>query len=87
MLLSGRGEDEAERAEQAVRDSGAEVTILRSTWFAQNFSEHFLLGPVLRGRLVLPAGDVSEPFIDLEDLAEVAGAIEATGAGSGPLTQ
>jgi uncharacterized protein YbjT (DUF2867 family) len=37
-LLSGRGEPEAERAEQAVRDTGADLTILRSTWFMQNFS-------------------------------------------------
>ena len=41
VLLSGRGEEEAERAERAVRDSGAELTVLRSTWFAQNFSEDY----------------------------------------------
>jgi uncharacterized protein YbjT (DUF2867 family) len=33
VLLSGRGEEEAERVDEAVRDSGAELTILRSTWF------------------------------------------------------
>lgn len=72
VLLSGRGEEGARASEKAVQETAAEWTIIRSSWFAQNFSEHFLLGPVLRGRLVLPAGDVSEPFIDLEDLAEVA---------------
>lgn len=72
VLLSGRGEAEAERAEQAVRDSGADLTILRSTWFSQNFSEDYLLEPVLSGELALPAGDTPEPFIDAEDIADVA---------------
>lgn len=74
VLLSGRGEKGALVSERAVQDTAAEWTIIRSSWFAQNFSEHFLLGPVLRSRLVLPAGDVLEPFIDLDDLAEVASA-------------
>src|SRR5205823_826133 len=52
VLLSGRGEAEAEHAEQAVRDSGAELTILRSTWFAQNFSEDYLLEHVLSGEVI-----------------------------------
>ena len=56
MLLAGRGEPEAELAEQAVRDSGAELTIVRSAWFAQNFSEDFLLGPVLDRRGGPPGG-------------------------------
>lgn len=72
VLLSGRGEEGAQASERAVQDTAPEWTIVRSSWFAQNFSEHFLLGPVLRGRLVLPAGDVVEPFIDLEDLADLA---------------
>lgn len=72
VLLSERGEEGAIASEQALQQSGIEWTVLRSSWFAQNFSEHFLLGPVLRGRLVLPAGDVVEPFVDLDDLAEVA---------------
>jgi uncharacterized protein YbjT (DUF2867 family) len=72
VLLSGRGEPDAEPAEQAVRDSGAEWTILRSSWFAQNFSEHFLLEPVLEGVIALPAADIAEPFIDVIDVADVA---------------
>jgi uncharacterized protein YbjT (DUF2867 family) len=72
VLLSGRGEREAELAEQAVRDSGAELTILRSTWFNQNFSENFFRDFVLEGEVALPAGDTGEPFIDAEDIADVA---------------
>ncbi|MBB4962302.1 uncharacterized protein YbjT (DUF2867 family) [Micromonospora polyrhachis] len=72
VLLSGRGEEEAQASEQAVKDSGVDWTILRASWFNQNFSEHFLLGPVLDGEIVLPAGDVAEPFIDVDDIADVA---------------
>ncbi|NRN65235.1 NmrA family transcriptional regulator [Kibdelosporangium sp. 4NS15] len=72
VLLSGRGEQEAERSEQAVRESGAEWTVLRASWFAQNFSESFLLDPVLSGQVRLPAGAVVEPFVDVDDIADVA---------------
>ena len=71
-LLSGRGEPEAERAEQAVRDTGAELTILRSTWFMQNFSEDYMLEHVLTGEIRLPAGDVPTPFLDADDIADIA---------------
>ena len=72
VLLSGRGEPEAERAEAAVRDSGVDLTILRSTWFMQNFSEDYMLEHVLSGEIRLPAGDVPTPFLDADDIAEVA---------------
>ncbi len=71
-LLSGRGEPEAERAEQAVYDTGAELTVLRSTWFMQNFSEDYMLDHVLSGEIRLPGGDVPTPFLDVDDLADVA---------------
>lgn len=71
VLLSGRGEAEAERAEQAGRASGADLTILRSTWFAQNFSESHWVD-MLSGEVALPAGDTPEPFVDADDLADVA---------------
>jgi uncharacterized protein YbjT (DUF2867 family) len=58
-LLSGRGEPEAERAEQAVAATEADLTILRSTWFMQNFSEDYMLEHVLGGELRLPAGEVA----------------------------
>ena len=72
VLLSGRGEPEAERAEQAVRDTGAALTILRSSWFMQNFSEDYMLEHVLSGEIRLPGGDVPTPFLDADDIADVA---------------
>jgi uncharacterized protein YbjT (DUF2867 family) len=72
VLLAGRGEPKAELAEWAVRESGAELTIVRSTWFSQNFSEDYLLDPVLAGEVALPAGETPEPFVDADDIADVA---------------
>lgn len=72
VLLSGRGEVGARRSEQAVIASGIGCTILRCAFFCQNFSEGALLGGVLEGQLAFPAGEVREPFIDLEDVADVA---------------
>lgn len=73
VLLSGRGETEAERSEQAVRKSGAEWTILRCSWFHQNFSENYFVDGILTGELVLPVGEaIAEPFVDADDIADVA---------------
>ena len=76
VLLSGRGEEGALEAERALRDAadaaGAEWTIVRSSFFTQNFSEDFMLEAVLAGEVALPVGDVPEPFIDIEDIADVA---------------
>jgi uncharacterized protein YbjT (DUF2867 family) len=72
VLLSGRGEEGARRAEQAVQDSRAEVTVLRCSWFLQNFSEGYLRDAIVAGEVTLPAGEVGEPFVDADDIAEVA---------------
>jgi uncharacterized protein YbjT (DUF2867 family) len=72
VLLAGRGEEQGEVGEQAVRDTGAELTIMRSTWFAQNFSEDYWRDEVLRGEVALPAGETPEPFVDADDIADVA---------------
>jgi uncharacterized protein YbjT (DUF2867 family) len=72
VLLSGRGEPEAQRAEQAVQASGADWTIVRCSWFAQNFSESFLAEPLAAGEVHFPARGVREPFVDVEDVADVA---------------
>jgi uncharacterized protein YbjT (DUF2867 family) len=72
VLLSGRGEEEAQRAERVVQEAGVGWTIVRSSWFSQNFSENYLLEPILDGEVVLPAGDIPEPFVDTDDIADVA---------------
>ena len=72
VLLSGRGEEGAERAEEILKDSGISWNIVRASWFAQNFSESFMLEGILAGELVLPADDTVEPFIDVDDIADVA---------------
>jgi uncharacterized protein YbjT (DUF2867 family) len=72
VLLSGRDEEEVLPSEAAVTGAGVAWTVLRASWFAQNFSEHFLLPPVLDGVIALPGGAVAEPFVDAEDLADVA---------------
>lgn len=72
VLLSGRGEPAAQRVEQAVREEFPDATVLRCAVFAQNFSESFLSEPVRQGTIALPAADVPEPFLDIDDLAEVA---------------
>ncbi|MGH2919277.1 MAG: NAD(P)H-binding protein [Solirubrobacteraceae bacterium] len=72
VLLSGRGEEEAQRAERLVQEAGADWTIVRCSWFCQNFSESFFLESALAGEVALPVGDVPEPFVDVEDIADVA---------------
>ncbi|NJP50222.1 NAD(P)H-binding protein [Streptomyces sp. SBST2-5] len=72
VLLSARGEDQALPTEEALRASGADWTVVRSAWFAQNFSEGPLVAELReRGELVFPAGEVPEPFVDLRDVADV----------------
>ena len=65
VLLSGarRGRGPWRRRE-ALKQSGIGYTIIRASWFFQNFSEAFLLDGILGGELVLPVADVREPFID-----------------------
>jgi uncharacterized protein YbjT (DUF2867 family) len=71
VMISGRGEEEALKAERVLQDSGAEWTIVRSSFFDQNFNESYFLEPLLSGELALPADGVPEPFIDTEDIADV----------------
>lgn len=66
------GEDGAVASEESVQNSGVAWTIVRCNWFNQNFNESFFLGPVLDGVISLPAGDAVEPFVDAEDIADVA---------------
>ncbi|WP_299882806.1 NAD(P)H-binding protein [uncultured Sulfitobacter sp.] len=71
VLLSGRGEHFASMGEEIVRNSGLPFTIVRAAWFAQNFSEGYLRDPILGGVLPMPGGDIVEPIIDIDDIADV----------------
>jgi uncharacterized protein YbjT (DUF2867 family) len=75
VLLSGRGEEQAQACEKILMSSGADWTVLRASFFNQGFSEDFLLDPILAGEVMLPAGDVGEPFSDTDDIADVAAAV------------
>ena len=72
VLLSGRGEEEAQACERIVQEAGVEWTVVRASWFMQNFSEGEFLGMVLDGAITLPASEVPEPFVDINDIADVA---------------
>lgn len=72
VLLSGRGEHHARLGEEVVRNSGIDFTLVRSSWFAQNFSEGYLRDPILAGVLPMPGGMIQEPIIDIDDIADVA---------------
>ncbi|MEU8897104.1 NmrA family transcriptional regulator [Nocardia sp. NPDC048505] len=85
VLLSGRGEPEAEECEQIVRESGLEWTILRCSFFAQNFSEGAFTDYILAGHVALPNGDVPEPFVHADDIADVAVAALTTPGHGGEL--
>lgn len=72
VLLSGRGEEEAQACERIVQGAGLEWTIVRASWFNQNFSEGAFVDMVLNGVITLPAGDQVEPFVDIDDIADIA---------------
>jgi len=72
VLLSGKGEREAELCEQVVIHSGIDYTIVRASWFNQNFSESFFLEPILNGFVALPQAEAKVPYVDTEDIADVA---------------
>jgi uncharacterized protein YbjT (DUF2867 family) len=71
VLLSGKGEREAERCEQVVIHSGLDYTIIRANWFNQNFSESFFLEPILAGHVMLPKPETKVPYVDTDDIADV----------------
>jgi uncharacterized protein YbjT (DUF2867 family) len=71
VLLSGRGETEAQLCEEAVIGSGIDWTIVRASWFMQNFSESFILDSILAGHVILPIVKAKEPFVDADDIADV----------------
>ncbi|UPK74668.1 NAD(P)H-binding protein [Nocardioidaceae bacterium SCSIO 66511] len=83
VALSGRGANTWEPGfgedmlalEQAVQASGVQWSIVRASNFAQNFSEDAFWEPIMAGALGLPVGGVPEPFVDVDDVADVAVAL------------
>ena len=71
VLLSGRGEKEAQVCEEIVKTNAKNWTIVRASWFNQNFSESIFLDPVLVGIVALPRAEALEPFVDADDIADV----------------
>ncbi|UUF14275.1 MULTISPECIES: NmrA family transcriptional regulator [Flavobacterium] len=71
VLLSGRGEQEAQVCEEIVKKNAKNWTIIRASWFNQNFSESFFLDPILYGIVALPRAEALEPFTDADDIADV----------------
>ncbi|MBO9447385.1 NAD(P)H-binding protein [Ruegeria sp. R14_0] len=72
VMLSERNEARAQACEQLVKDSSLEWTILQPSWFMQNFSEGGFLDSVLAGEVSAPDSGAKEPWVDLEDVADVA---------------
>jgi uncharacterized protein YbjT (DUF2867 family) len=71
VLLSGRGEKEAQECEQIVISSGVDWTVVRANWFMQNFSEGFFFDSIMGGELVIPEVNAKDPFVDADDIADV----------------
>jgi len=73
VLLSGRNEPMAQRCEEVLQERPWQWTVLRSSVFNQDFSEAFWLDPVRSGVVAVPAGEhTAEPFVDIEDVVDVA---------------
>ncbi|WP_262851261.1 SDR family oxidoreductase [Mumia quercus] len=73
VLLSGRGEAGARAAEVALLDAVPTARVVRCSFFTQNFTEGVFAEGVGAGELALPVPtDVPEPFVDLEDVADIA---------------
>ena len=71
VLLSGKGETEAEACEEIVANSGLNYTLVRASWFNQNFSEGAFLEFVQNGTVALPMAEAEIPFVDVDDIADV----------------
>lgn len=71
-VLSGRAEPAAQICENIIMQSGISWTVIRASWFDQNFSEGLFRQFIMDGNIALPVTDVTEPFIDIDDIAEIA---------------
>jgi uncharacterized protein YbjT (DUF2867 family) len=80
VFLSARGVDVAppnplRAIETMLQDSGLAWSVLRPTWFNQNFTEGVFAGGIADGVIVAPTGDGAVPSIDADDIADVAVAL------------
>lgn len=87
VLLSGKGEAEAEACENIVINSGINYSIVRASWFNQNWSESFFLDLIISGEVALPMADVLIPFVDANDIAEVAAKVLLDDAYNGEIIE
>lgn len=71
VLLSGRGEEEAQLCERLVLNSGIPAIVVRCGWFNQNFSESFFRDLLMSGTLAVPNAHVGEGYLDADDIADV----------------
>jgi uncharacterized protein YbjT (DUF2867 family) len=71
-VLSGRAEPAAQICETIIMQSGISWTVIRASWFNQNFSEGLFRQFIMDGNIALPVTDITEPFIDIDDIAEIA---------------
>lgn len=71
VILSGRGEEEAQRCEEIVMSSGIDWTVVRCDWFSQNFSESFFMDSILAGHVAVPRTETKVPYVDVDDIADV----------------
>lgn len=86
VLLSGRNEPAAQACEQIVVRAGMAYTLIRASFFAQNFSEGIFVEPLREaGVLPFPAGNVREAFVDVNDIADIAVAALTSDAHDGKL--
>lgn len=54
-----------------MRRGGADCTVIRASWFCQNFTDGLFRDGLLDGEIVFPAGTVGEPFVDARDIADI----------------
>lgn len=85
MLFSGRGEPAAKLSENIVKQSGISWTIVRAAWFNQNFSEGLFRQYIQQSKIALPVGETKEPFVDIDDIAEIVVAALTTDKHNGKL--
>ncbi|MEM6684451.1 MAG: NmrA family NAD(P)-binding protein [Bacteroidota bacterium] len=71
VLLSGKGETEAEACEEIVANSGLNYTTVRASWFNQNFDEGAFKEYIITGHLALPMPEAKIPYTDTKDIADV----------------